>query len=118
MLIYVVNVKILLQMEFSVNVAPSGIVLSVVTSLRKSWGLNSIHQFCQSCETKVFELIKNPTRNAAPSILASTEISNSIVQGIVELIKDMMDKLVKPVVESLDLLISSFQSTQMDIKES
>jgi len=38
------------------------------------------------------------------------------VQGIVDSLKDMMEKLVKPVVESLDLLKSSLiQPTQIDV---
>jgi len=83
--------------------------------------VDSIHWFCQPCEKVVFKLI-NTVLSASSSAasqtspLSSTEFANSFVQGIVDPLKDMMEKLVKPVVESLDLLKSSLnQSTQMDV---
>ena len=83
--------------------------------------VDSIHWFCQPCEKEIFKLINtaSPTSSSpAPqtSPLSSTEFANSFVQGIVDPLKDMMEKLVKPVVESLDLLKNSLvQSTQMDV---
>ena len=68
----------------------------------------ALHWFCTGCEPVVIG--KSHAPNAS-----SCEIANTIINGIAKPLKNMMENLVKPITESLELLKGALHPQQAEI---
>ena len=75
----------------------------------------SLHWFCSDCEPTILTKLsckRKPSEVANPPTNGH-EIANTIINGITEPLKNMMENLVKPITESLQILKGSLQPAQV-----
>lgn len=76
----------------------------------------SLHWLCSECKPTTFTKLSCKSRpsEVANLCINGHEVATTIINGITEPLKNMMENLVKPITESLQILRGSLQPAQAD----